>query len=218
MTERIRFIGKHQKGGIKETPQTQQTFVNPYSYESSPEARVQLELEARQIRFAYRYFADSTTALRIHKMVPDFAPEFTLPDYKVVIMIEGDFFGSLPGVLDKLALESVLLQADGWKAVVWAQSEIMVDGVGTLMHRDLPQMDIPAFRGAEIPSPYGRPSTWDTKRAYLRGLALLRKLFGNTVKDTASTDERKRKSYLRRSTGNGGRRRLGHQHDGPNYE
>lgn len=164
-------------GGVNPAGKGAVTFIDPYSYESSPEARVQLELESRGIRFAYRYFVDGGSATHVHTLIPDFAPEFTLPDYKVVIMIQGDFYGNLPGVIDKNGLAYVLLQADGWKPVIWDQSEITVEGVAVLMHRDLPALDHPTSTGPEIPSPYGHPLTMETRRRYMRGLALLKKIF-----------------------------------------
>lgn len=185
-------------------------FIDPYSYESSPEARVQLELQQRGIRFAYRFFTGSADALHMHALIPDFAPEFTLPDYKTVIMVRGDFFGSLPGVIDKEALEFVLLQADGWKAVIWDQSEIVTEGVAVLMHRDLPILDHAAMTGIEIPSPYGHPLTMETRRRYLRGLALLKKIM--TPKKIIGADSvasNRVRGFIHRSGEFGSRRRIG---------
>lgn len=211
----------HQQGGEKVyNPDSKQhiEFINPFSYESSPEARVQMELEARGVRFAYRYFAGGDSAVTIKKLIPDFAPEFTLPDYKVVIMIVGDFFGRLPGVLDKQGLEATLLHHDGWKAVVWSQYEIVNDGAAVLMHRDLPILDRPKLTGTEIPSPYGHPMTLETRRQYLRGLGLLKKLFGNQTEGAAthvSTERIRRHRFIGRDSN---RYRPGRKERGKSYE
>lgn len=204
---RQRTLGKRfQRGGLKVGTRVGE-FVNPYSWESQPEARVQLELEARHLSFSYRYFMGNAPIT--HKLIPDFNPEFTLPDYKIVIMVQGaGFFGQLPGAIDKSALASVLLEKDGWKAVIWSEDAIRQDGVATLMDRELPQLRNAAFLGIEIPSPYGHPLTMETRRNFLRGLALLRALFTpQTVEGATNVRPRTRSRYLRRSDSDGTRYR-----------
>lgn len=208
---------KFQQNGERVDNKSTETFINPYSYESNPEARVQLELESRGIPFAYRYFVTGESAIHVKRLIPDFAPEFTLPDYKVVIMVIGDFYGHLPGVLDKDGLAVALLAADGWKGIVWDQSEIVVEGVAALMHRDLPQLDNCVIGGIEIPSPYGHPLTMETRRRYLRGTALLKKIFTpKAIIGVSSASSRVRRSHVGRPGPDGTRRRAGSR--GPTHE
>lgn len=201
---RDRSGGVYQRGGSRTGTRVGE-FINPYSWESQPEARVQLELEARHLKFAYRYFQGDAPITK--QLIPDFNPEFTLPDYKVVIMVQGSgFFGQLPGVLDKTALASVLLEKDGWKAVIWTEEAIRQDGVATLMDRELPQLRNATLTGPEIVSPYGHPLTMETRRRFLRGLALLRALFTPQVLEGATNVRpRTRRSYLHRSDSDGNR-------------
>lgn len=209
--ERERALGvKHQRGGESVGTHVGE-YLNPYSWESNPESRVQLELEARHIAFAYRYFQGP--APTVQKLIPDFNPEFTLPDYKIVIMVQGSgFFGQLPGAIDKSALASVLLQKDGWQSVIWTEDAIRQDGVASLMDHDLPQLRNATLQGPEIQSPFGHPLTMETRRAYLRGLALLRAIFTpQTVEGATNVRPRTRRSYLRGSDSDSSRYRPGGQ-------
>lgn len=209
--ERLRDVGRRYQRGGEKTGTRVGEFINPYSWESQPDARVQLELEARHISFAYRYF--NAAAPITHKLIPDFNPEFTLPDYKIVIMVQGSgFFGTLPGAIDKSALASVLLQKDGWQSVIWTEDAIRQDGVATLMDQDLPQLRNASLQGPEIPSPFGHPLTMETRRAYLRGLALLRAIFTpKTVEGATNVRPRTRRKYLRGSDSDSSRYRPGGQ-------
>lgn len=212
--ERVRTLGKRfQRGGEKTSTRVGE-FINPYSWESQPDARVQLELEHRHISFAYRYF--DGVAPTVHKLIPDFNPEFTLPDYKIVIMVQGSgFFGQLPGAIDKAALATVLLQKDGWQSVIWTEDAIRQDGVASLMDKELPQLRNAVLQGPEVPSPYGHPLTMETRRAYLRGLALLRAIFTpKTVEGATNVRPRTRRSYLHRVSSDGSRYRPGGQRPG----
>ena len=167
--------GKNQ-GGTYETPKNV-SFVNPYFYMSSIDARIAEYLLEIGVAFAYDYFdqAGGPAAPHMKVLLPNFAPPFTLPDYRVVIMVQSDFWGSLPGVINQNALAEALLQTDGWKAVVWTSAEIQgFPGVASLFQRDLPEVVTGPFKGQEVPSPYGRPNTWNRRRSILRGLGLIR--------------------------------------------
>src|SRR5690606_35314459 len=87
-------------------------FVNPYPWMSSTEARVHLWLEYRQVPFSWRWFDGYSPNLSY--LMPDFHPEFTLKEYKVVILVIGTFWGTVPGILDRNALAQVLLEEEGW--------------------------------------------------------------------------------------------------------
>lgn len=204
MVERIR----HSSGTPLDNGSSQDRFINPFSYESSDDARVQLELENRYIPFSYRYFDGDAPTLK--KLIPAYEPEFTLKEYKVVIIIVGSFFGALPGALDQAALAKVLLEQDGWTQVAWYENELKSLGVAALMQRDLPQLSTPMFQGPERPSPVGHPLTMETRRSWLRGLALLRKLYGpKTVEAANGRSVGIRLKFIRSSSGDSGRVRGG---------
>lgn len=203
MTERVRFL----KGGVKVEGSSKPEFINPFSYESSPDARVQLELEYRHIPFSYRYFDGDAPSVK--RLIPEFQPEFTLREYKIVIIINGSYYGTLPGVLDQAALADVLLKKDGWKCVIWYETELTTQGASALFERDLPELHKPVITGPEHVNGFGHPLTMVTRRQYLRGLGLLRKLFGKETEGAATNvANRKRDRVFVGATDNGRRRPL----------
>lgn len=199
---------RHQKGTPLDNGSSADSFIDPFSYESSDDARVQLELENRFIPFSYRYFDGEAPTLK--KLLPAYEPEFTLREYKVVIIVVSSFFGALPGALNQAALASVLLEKDGWKQVAWYENEIKGLGVNYLIQRDLPELNMPVFQGPERPSPVGHPLTMETRRRFLRGMALLRKLYTpKTVEAASGRSVGIRLRFIRRSSGDTGRVRAG---------
>lgn len=211
--ERTEGDNGRNQGGVYATGKHPQ-FVNPYYYMSAIDARIAMYLLELGVTFAYDYFDQVGMAPAAHMKVllPNFAPPFTLPDYKVVILVQSDFWGSLPGVINNNALAEVLLKADGWKAVVWTQAEIVgFPGVASLFQRDLPEVVNGPFKGQEVPSPYGRPGTWNHRRQVLRGLGMLRKKYGPKKIEGGSSDDnnRSRSHRVRNSISDNSRRRKG---------
>lgn len=203
--QRHRFINPPRGSTLGRRPDIDD-FANPYSWESNDEARVQLELESRHVPFAYRWFPDKPPTLKM--LIPDYHPEFTLQEYKIVISILGGFFGQLPGVIDRVALAGAALEHDGWKQIVWQSNEIKTQGVHALMERDLPELRRPTITGAERVSPYGHPLTMETRRKFLRGLALLKKLFTpKTVEAANGSGTRTRRKFLHPERSDSGRYR-----------
>lgn len=182
-------------------------FVNPYPWMSSIEAMVHLELERRNVPFSWRYFDSKDLSPHIAHLMPDFAPEFTLREYKTAILIIGAFFGDLPGVIDKNALAIACLEADGWKAVTFFEAEIRA-GVRDLIDRRIPALVSPHVRGQPKPNPYGYPDYMERRRRYIAGLGLLKKKF-KLDKQEEPDDRRRNRRRLRRlrggSDGNRGR-------------
>lgn len=147
-------------------------FLNPYPWMSAIEARVALYLESKELPYTYRYFDGDSPHLRF--LMPDYHPEFTLREYKVVIVVLGNYFSQLPGILDRQALAQTLLEQDGWKFVALFESEILTALPETLEGK-VPEFVTPAITGAKRPSPFGLPE-WNARRkAWLGALALKRK-------------------------------------------
>ena len=167
---------------------------------SSIEAMVHLELERRRIPFSWRFF-DGVSPQR-ELLMPDFHPEFTLREYNIVILVIGEFWGTLPGVLDRNSLAAVLLEADGWKVVLWQEADIRA-GVAELMDRDLPVLRHPAVTGATRPNPYGRPTFMDDRRNNLQGQGLLRRSFKLSQGKSRAAGIRNLRGRFARSTGSG---------------
>jgi len=169
---------------------------------STIEAMVHLDLERRQVPFSWRYFDGE--AVHFKTLMPSFAPEFTLREYKVVILIIGDFWGTLPGVLDSNALAMTLLEADGWKVVTFYEADIR-RGVKELIDKELPELVGPVIRGEPRPNPYGNVDLMATRRANLSGQALARARFalepsspsGGTGSESGRRRRRRRSRRLR---------------------
>lgn len=141
---------------------------------SSIEAMVHLELERRQVPFSWRYFDGE--AVHFKTLMPSFAPEFTLREYKTVILILGEFWGNLPGVLDSNALAATLLEADGWKVVTLWEADIRRD-VEALIDKEVPALVGPVIKGDPRPNPYGKVDLMSQRRANLQGQSLARAKF-----------------------------------------
>lgn len=169
--------------------------TNPYPYMSAVEAMVHVELEQRRVPFSWRYF-DGDSA-HLSTLMPDFHPEFTLREYRVVIIVLGGFFGTLPSVLDKNALAAALLEADGWTVKLWHEAEIRA-GLAELMDREIPALRNPAVRGAMRPNPFGIPDFMARRRAQLAGQGLNRKKFRTDGKDSRVGSRSRRRRPLRR--------------------
>lgn len=181
-------------------------FVNPYPWMSSVEAMVHLELERREVPFSWRYF-DGESAL-LSELMPDFTPEFTLREYKAVILVIGLFWGTLPGVLDKNALCKVLLEAEGWTVVTLFEQDIRSDVAGAL-DRALPQLKNPAIKGKPRPNPYGQVDLMAARRQQIAAVNAARKQWMKPASSTRSTaangesgrSRRRSRSRLRRRAG-----------------
>lgn len=175
-------------------------FINPYPHMSEPEAMVHLELERRTIPFSWRYFDGESIGLSF--VMPDFAPEFTLREYKTVILVIGLFWGEIPGIMDKNALATAILEGEGWKVVWFFEPDIRA-GVSELFDKQLPELRQPTFRGKPRPNPYGIPDFMARRRAQLRGQGLRRAKFG-TGGGTRDSARRRRRSF---GSSDSGRRR-----------
>jgi hypothetical protein len=185
-----------------------QDFINPYPFMSSIEAMVHLELEARQVPFTWRWFDGDSPMLRL--MLPDYAPEFTLREYKLVIVILGNFFGTLPGVLDRTSLAKVALEADGWTMVILYENEIRTEGAEAVLNSKAPQLKNPTIKGVVRQGPFGRPDLMKRARERLRSRNFLTRLNRlETVNSERSSERRTRRRSPRRRRYGGDRRRIG---------
>ena len=169
-------------------------FQNPYPYMSDPEAMVKLQLERFGVPYSWRYFDAADQAPTVMSLIPDFAPEFTLREYRVVIIVLGGFFGTLPGALDKSALAAVALEYDGWRVLLLPEHEIRRDVRGIIL-KDIPELAVPAFRGIERPNPYGAKDLMAQRLIRLGGQGLKRTHF---VRQDDSSNTRRNSDVDRR--------------------
>lgn len=108
------------RGGAR--GQTRLDFINPFPNIPSTDARVMIRLNQLGVPYSYRYFnADNAY---IKELLPGWAPEFTLKDYKLVILVIGTFFGQIPAVISQNSLGKVILEQAGWKVLEWHQVDI----------------------------------------------------------------------------------------------
>lgn len=158
---------------------------------SWPDAIIRRELEVRRVPFSYRYFKPEwCPTLKV--LLPDYHPEFTLPQYKIVILVMGQFWGTLPGIVDRDALGKVVLESEGWKVVVWHEIDIRTR-VLQLFRTELPQLEDPQITGEQIANPYPLPNFIDKFKAIIAAQRVL-------IKRTRATRTR-RKGRARRRTG-----------------
>lgn len=137
-------------------------WVNPYPWMSAPEAKVHLWLESQGLPFSWRWFDGESPNLAY--VMADFHPEFTLREYKVIILILGSFWGTQPGVLDKNALAEVLLAEEGWTVVSLWQDEIDADLTAAIL-RQAPALGNPTIKGAPRTHPLGVPDLMARRRS-----------------------------------------------------
>jgi hypothetical protein len=164
-------------------------FVNPYPWMSDIEARVHLYLEDKQVPFSWRYMNVPDSEIpHLRMLMPAYHAEFTLKDYKIAIVVMGNFYGTLPGVLDKHALAQVALEEDGWKCALLWEDELRID-IHSTMHRELPELQNPHIRGGPAENPWGlRPTYMDTRRGWLKAFNLRKKRFIKPTDNDPATE------------------------------
>ena len=168
-------------------------FVNPYPWMSSVEAMVHLELERRGIPFSWRHFDGVATTFQY--LIPDFQPEFTLKEHRLVILILGEFFGTLPSILEKNALAQVLLEEDGWKCAILNEFDIRERGAEVVLNEAAPVLLRPVAYGQPRVNPHGVPDFMARRRQQLQNQGLERSQFA------LDPDQQKKESSRNGSSG-----------------
>jgi hypothetical protein len=188
---------KRTKGRNRAYVSTVKLFQNPFPYMSDPEAMVKMQLDGMGVPYSWRFFDAEAPTLKL--LIPDFAPEFTLREYKTVIMVIGGFFGTLPGVLDRTALAQVALEYDGWKVALLLEADILKNPWWAIVDK-LPELKAPVIRGSERPNPIGAVAiftdTLNKRRQLLRSLATKRRQF---KLDQAGDKTRRNRAVINRS-------------------
>lgn len=97
-------------------------WVDPYSFiqGSSIEKMVLAEFVRRGI-----YFQHTPQSNNLGGFVdPTWEPDFLLPQYRIWIEIQGAYFHTLPGAVERDALRFVMIEAAGWKPIFWWEDDI----------------------------------------------------------------------------------------------
>lgn len=186
MPNRIRRKGQNRQKTFKPRP------TNPYPWMSLPEALVHLELESRNIPFSWRWFDGVAETFQL--LMPDFQPEFTLREQQTVILVQGGFFGFLPGVIDRIALAATLLEFDGWKVVILLEDEIRA-GAAAALDKKAPELRAQLAFGPPRPNPFGHPDATRGRAVQLSAQGLEKRRF---IKTGGGNDRRGRKRRIRR--------------------
>lgn len=183
------------------------TFHNPYPWMGDAEAMVYLELEKRHVPFSWRYF-DGTAVNFQQVLKGQYYPEFTLKDYRLVILVIGNYFGTLPGVIDKTSLAQVLLEADGWKVLTLFEDDVR-RGVSDLLDKQAPQLIHPAITGSIAANPYGVPNFIKARNKTLVNRRSGHYAQAGSPKEGTRTDEHRLSRARQRRLGESGRLRRG---------
>lgn len=184
--------GYVRKPGRNQRPKSYQ-FVNPYPQMSETEARVFIFLRGLGVPFSWREFDGQ--APQFKEFMPSYSPEFTLSEYKIVILIVGSYWGNLPGILETTLTAQLLLEADGWKvAKIWEQ-EIRNDVAKAILDK-LPELKASTIRGGPKNFPESYDKTYlDRIREFARANAFKRRKYfteGRTWVDRTSVRKPKR--------------------------
>lgn len=185
-------------------------FTNPYPWMSSIEAMVHLALESHYIPFSWRFFDGQAPTFTQLMTNQGYQPEFTLREYRTVVLVQGAFFGSLPGVLDNVSLAKVLLEADLWKVVILWESDIRTVGAWELLRREIPMLG--AITGPPRANPYGQPDLMSRSRFRGQHRPLNPRL--ESIKSRLNRGEKSGRRSIRRAGhrfGDTGRRRVSSQ-------
>lgn len=170
-------------------------FINPWPYMPSSEARVRLWLEAQHLPYSWRYFDGQSERLSL--VMPGYHPEFTLSEYRTVIIVLGTYFSQPPGVLDKIGLAKALLEADWWNVVVLWDTEVYSD-VGRAIISKAPALAKPNVTGTSKPNPYGIPDLLSARRRAAKALSLRKMRFTDPEDQSVNRDPNFRAPRLRR--------------------
>lgn len=114
------------------------------------EALVWLELARRHVPFYYKYPWGSVPFLE-----QSFYLDFYLPDYRMVIEVQGTYWASLPWQMQKDALKRAVLSALGYQVYVFYDFQLQTPGDARKLLDSIPGMERPAIQGA--PYDAGRP-------------------------------------------------------------
>lgn len=185
VTGRSRRVSGSVAGGVE--------FVNPFPQMSEPEARVYLFLTALGVPFSWRNFDGDSLAPNFATFAKQYiTPEFTLTEYKVVIMVQGQYWGGLPAVVQSIALAQAALEMDGWKVLVLKEDEIKRD-VSRAIFDGLPGVNFNSIKGeAKRPlSPYDKAYVL-RRREYAVAASFQRRKFFEPLKNLNTYTGRRR--------------------------
>ena len=109
-----------------------------------PEKMLFNELAKRRIQFYYnQYFGD----LPFTSKAEHYRPDFILPDYNIILNVNGIYWHSQPGKFELDYVQASLFEAAGWKFVVLTDQEILFNVVQAV--DSIPELRYPAYTGTK---------------------------------------------------------------------
>ena len=109
----------------------------PHIHGTEPEKRVYAALSQRGIRF---YFLnDISTSIPEINIFKEYQADFILPDFKIIIEVQGYFWHTKPGAIESDAFKFAMYEAAGYKPLAWCDYEIL-ENINQLFIRDLPSV------------------------------------------------------------------------------
>jgi very-short-patch-repair endonuclease len=112
---------------------------NWYLTGSSIEKKVMAELQRRGVYFIYRNQSNSLGGF----VDPTWEADFLLPHHKIWIEVQGSYFHSLPGQIEKDSLRFAAIEMAGWKPIALWEFDIetrlhdLLDEIGVFYQVDL---------------------------------------------------------------------------------
>lgn len=98
------------------------TWIDPFQWiqGSSIEKMVMAEFVRRGIWFEHTPQRNNLGGF----VDPTWEPDFLLPQYKIWVEIQGGYFHTLPGAVERDALRFVMIEAAGWRPIFWWEDDI----------------------------------------------------------------------------------------------
>lgn len=120
------YIRRPENRKPKEGPSSYRVYVPrwidpfPWIQGSSVEKMVMAELVRRNI-----YFQHTPQKNNLGGFVdPTWEADFLLPQYRIWLEVQGGYFHTLPGAVERDALRFVMIEAAGWKPIYWWEDDI----------------------------------------------------------------------------------------------
>jgi G:T-mismatch repair DNA endonuclease (very short patch repair protein) len=92
----------------------------PWIQGSSIEKMVMAEFVRRGIYFEHTPQRNSLGGF----VDPTWEPDFLLPQYHIWVEIQGAYFHTLPGAVERDSLRFAMIEAAGWKPIFWWEDDI----------------------------------------------------------------------------------------------
>ena len=119
-----RFFVRHERApdAVRNFKVYAPAFIDPnwFLTGSEIEKMVMAELDRRGIYFIYRNQANNLGGF----VDPTWEADFLIPQHKIWIEVQGSYFHSLPGQIEKDSLRFAAIEQAGWRPLFWWEFDI----------------------------------------------------------------------------------------------